>query len=65
MMDPHYFLSKSDILGWINDALGLKLTKIEETATGAVACQLFDCMHPGTVPLKKVVSGANQQPPDL
>ncbi len=57
-MDPHYFLSKSDILGWINETLNLRLTKVEETANGAVACQMLDALHPGFVPMKKVVSMA-------
>lgn len=54
-MDPHYFLSKSELLGWINDTLGLRLSKIEETANGAVTCQIMDALHPGIVNLKKVV----------
>eukprot|EP00201_Polytomella_parva_P018703 CAMPEP_0175063978 /NCGR_PEP_ID=MMETSP0052_2-20121109/15065_1 /TAXON_ID=51329 ORGANISM="Polytomella parva, Strain SAG 63-3" /NCGR_SAMPLE_ID=MMETSP0052_2 /ASSEMBLY_ACC=CAM_ASM_000194 /LENGTH=263 /DNA_ID=CAMNT_0016330253 /DNA_START=68 /DNA_END=859 /DNA_ORIENTATION=- len=54
MMDPHYFLGRAEILGWINDTLGLRLSKVEETCNGAVACQLLDALHPNTVPLKKV-----------
>lgn len=56
MATQYNWLSKSDILGWINSVLGTRLTKIEETASGAIACQLMDALHPGTVPLKKVVS---------
>lgn len=46
-MDPHYFLGRAEILGWINSTLSLRLTKVEDTANGAVACQLLDCLHPG------------------
>eukprot|EP00798_Chlamydomonas_sp_ICE-L_P022909 gene22909-30086_t len=60
-MDSHYFLSKSELLGWINDTLGTRLGKIEETASGAVACQLIDCLHPGTINMKKVDFNAKNE----
>ena len=53
-MDSHYFLSKSELLGWINDTLSLRISKVEDTASGAVACQLMDALHPGVVPMKKI-----------
>lgn len=53
-IDSAYFLGRGEILGWINSTLGLNLTKVEETCTGAVACQLMDALHPGVVPMKKV-----------
>lgn len=54
LQDPHYFMGKGEILGWINDTLGLRLSKVEETCNGAVACQLLDALHPGMVNMKKV-----------
>ena len=42
--------------GWLNDTLGMRLQKVEDTASGAVACQIMDVLHPGVVPIKKVVS---------
>ena len=61
MMDSAYFTSRKDILDWINELLSLDLTKIEQTATGAVACQLADFMFPGTLRVGKVNWSANSQ----
>ncbi|KAG1676045.1 hypothetical protein FOA52_014910 [Chlamydomonas sp. UWO 241] len=60
-MDPHYFMGKTEILGWIENTLGLRLAKVEDTANGAVACQLLDAMHPGVVPMKKVDFNAKNE----
>jgi RP/EB family microtubule-associated protein len=54
MMDGAYFVGRKDILDWINGQLSLTLTKVEQTAPGAVACQLLDVMYPGKVPMHKV-----------
>jgi len=42
MMEGAYFVSKNDILKWINETLELNLTKIEQTAPGHIACQIID-----------------------
>lgn len=34
--------------------LSINLSKIEDTASGAVACQLMDYMFPGSIPMKRV-----------
>lgn len=54
MMDGAYFTSRKDILDFFNSLLDMSLTKIEQTASGAVACQLFDYLFPGSVQMKKV-----------
>jgi microtubule-associated protein, RP/EB family len=46
---------------WINETLGTRLTKIEETASGAIAVQLMDALHPGVVPIKKVDFNARSE----
>ncbi|CAK9063956.1 Microtubule-associated protein RP/EB family member 1B (APC-binding protein EB1B) (End-binding protein 1) (AtEB1) (End-binding protein 1B) (AtEB1B) (Protein ATEB1 homolog 2) (ATEB1H2) [Durusdinium trenchii] len=58
MMDSAYFVGRKVILDWLNDLLQLRLAKIEETATGAVACQVMDALFPGNVAMSKVNWGA-------
>eukprot|EP00270_Netrium_digitus_P021047 TRINITY_DN885_c0_g1_i1.p1 TRINITY_DN885_c0_g1~~TRINITY_DN885_c0_g1_i1.p1 ORF type:complete len:274 (+),score=50.90 TRINITY_DN885_c0_g1_i1:128-949(+) len=54
MMDGAYFVSRTDIINWINSNLQLNVSKVEEAASGAIACQLMDATHPGVVPMHKV-----------
>jgi len=54
MMDGAYFASRKTILDFFNNLLHLNLTKIEQTASGAVACQVIDYIYPGSVPLHRV-----------
>ena len=61
MMDGAYFTSRKELLDFFNSLLSMSLTKIEETASGAVACQLIDYMYPGTIPMKRVNWAANAE----
>lgn len=54
MMDAAYFVGRKEILDWLNGLLQLNLSKIEDTASGAIACQLVDIVYPGEVPMRKV-----------
>jgi microtubule-associated protein, RP/EB family len=47
MMDGAFFVGRKEIVDWINQTLNVNLTKVEQTASGAIACQLLDVMHPG------------------
>mmetsp|Transcript_7224 Transcript_7224/g.10348 ORF Transcript_7224/g.10348 Transcript_7224/m.10348 type:complete len:330 (+) Transcript_7224:119-1108(+) len=59
MMDGTYFVPRSEILEFLNSTLDINLSKIEQTATGAVACQLMDLAYPGSVKMLRVNWTAN------
>ncbi|KAI8639367.1 calponin homology domain-containing protein [Parasitella parasitica] len=46
--------SRTELLSWLNDLLGLNYTKIEQAGTGIAYCQIFDSIY-GDIPLKKKV----------
>lgn len=54
IMDGAYFTGRKELLVFFNELLELNLQKIEETATGAVACQVIDVMYPNTIQMKRV-----------
>jgi len=53
-MDPAFFVGKNAILKWLNDFFQINYTKIEQTASGAIHCQILDACFPGKVPMAKV-----------
>jgi len=54
MMDNAYFVGRNELLSFFNDLLDLQLTKIEQTATGAVACQMTEYIFPGSIPMSRI-----------
>lgn len=59
-MEGAFFVGRKEIVDWINSTLDLNISKVEDTASGAVACQLLDIMYPGQVPMAKVNWAANK-----
>ncbi|KAE8896374.1 hypothetical protein PF005_g3403 [Phytophthora fragariae] len=60
LMDGTYFVGRKEILDWINGLCAISLAKVEQTCTGAVACQILDAMYPGKVQMSKVDWAANK-----
>ena len=60
LMEGAYFVGRREVMDFINNTLQLRLAKVEDTASGCVACQLLDIMHPNTVPMSKVNWSANK-----
>lgn len=53
MMNSSFFVGRVAILEWLNSTFDLSLTKVEQTASGAVLCQILDAIY-GDVPMHKV-----------
>jgi len=47
-------VGKNVLLRWINEFFQLNYTKIEQTASGVIHCQILDAVYPGKIPLSKV-----------
>ena len=58
IMDAAYFTGRRELLDFFNGLFDLNLSKIEQTCSGAVACQLCDYIFPGSVPMQRVNWGA-------
>eukprot|EP00727_Mastigamoeba_balamuthi_P012496 m51a1_g787 putative microtubule-associated protein rp eb family member 1 isoform x1 (303) ;mRNA; f:627354-628702 len=54
IMEGAYFVSRKELLQWLNDLLQLNYTKVEQVCSGAAFCQIMDALHPGKVALQKV-----------
>eukprot|EP00602_Paraphysomonas_sp_CaronLab_P010138 CAMPEP_0185030316 /NCGR_PEP_ID=MMETSP1103-20130426/17211_1 /TAXON_ID=36769 /ORGANISM="Paraphysomonas bandaiensis, Strain Caron Lab Isolate" /LENGTH=311 /DNA_ID=CAMNT_0027565395 /DNA_START=25 /DNA_END=960 /DNA_ORIENTATION=+ len=61
MMDGAFFVGRKEIVDWINQTLQINISKVEQTCSGAIACQLLDVMYPDKVPMHKVNWGAKQE----
>jgi len=54
MMGGAFFVSRTELLQWVNQWLRLSVEKIEQCANGAIYCQIVDSVYPGKVHMKKV-----------
>mmetsp|Transcript_2805 Transcript_2805/g.7861 ORF Transcript_2805/g.7861 Transcript_2805/m.7861 type:complete len:313 (+) Transcript_2805:123-1061(+) len=54
MMDGAYFVGRKELLEFFNTLLDLHLTKIEQTASGAIACQITEMIFPGSIPVARI-----------
>jgi len=53
-MDGAFFVSRTELLSWVNSFFALNLAKVEQCSNGAVYCQIIDASHPGAVQMKRV-----------
>lgn len=54
LQHPAFAVSKNVLLSWLNDFFELNYVKVEECASGAIYCQILDCIYPGKVPMSRV-----------
>lgn len=60
-MDGTYFVSRGELIQWLNSTFSVNVSKIEELATGAVYCKIFDECMPGKLQMSKVNWNAKQE----
>jgi len=54
MMNEAYFVGKKVLIDWVNNFLEINVEKVEQMANGAIYCNLWDAIHPGTIPMSRV-----------
>lgn len=54
LLTEAYFVGRVKLLSWINETFQLNYQKVEECASGAIYCQIFDALYPGKVAMSKV-----------
>ena len=54
MMEGAFFVSRTELLKWIEDVFHVNYTKVEQCANGALYCQILDAIFPGRVAMKRV-----------
>jgi RP/EB family microtubule-associated protein len=54
MMEGAFFVSRTELIEWVNRLLSVNLSKVEQCASGAIYCQILDATHPGSVKMNKV-----------
>eukprot|EP00933_Yihiella_yeosuensis_P080791 TRINITY_DN94280_c0_g1_i1.p1 TRINITY_DN94280_c0_g1~~TRINITY_DN94280_c0_g1_i1.p1 ORF type:complete len:303 (-),score=58.21 TRINITY_DN94280_c0_g1_i1:363-1184(-) len=60
-MDGGFFVSRTELLNWLNSTYMLNVTKVEQCANGAIWCQIIDACHPGAVSMRKVNWAAKEE----
>jgi len=62
-MEGAYFVSRGELLKWLNDFLSLDppYTKLEQVCSGSAFCQITDALYPGKVPLHRVNFNAKHE----
>jgi microtubule-associated protein, RP/EB family len=53
-MDGTYFVSRGELIQWLNTNFKTNISRIEELASGAVYCKIFDKCMPGKLQMSKV-----------
>ncbi|OMJ80234.1 hypothetical protein SteCoe_19549 [Stentor coeruleus] len=61
MMDGAFFVSKSELLTWVNSLLCVNISKVEQMASAAAYCQIMDVMYPGCIAMSKINWGAKYE----
>ena len=63
MMEGAFFVSRTELLDWLNNTLGLSLTRVEQCASGCVYLQALDNLFgpKSRVPMNKVKWGAKHE----
>eukprot|EP00299_Pterocystis_sp_00344_P013377 c6547_g1_i1.p2 GENE.c6547_g1_i1~~c6547_g1_i1.p2 ORF type:complete len:266 (+),score=64.41 c6547_g1_i1:59-856(+) len=61
MMEGAYFVSRSELLNWLNSTFALNYTKVEQCCSAAAHCQIIDAIYPGTVAMDKVMWDAKSE----
>eukprot|EP00916_Digyalum_oweni_P015178 GHVL01024795.1.p1 GENE.GHVL01024795.1~~GHVL01024795.1.p1 ORF type:complete len:311 (+),score=72.88 GHVL01024795.1:57-989(+) len=54
IMEGAFFVSKGELLSWMNEFFKVNIPKVETCASGAMYVQIFDAIFPGKVPMHKV-----------
>jgi RP/EB family microtubule-associated protein len=62
MMEGAFFVSRSELINWVNRTLQLHVSKVEECCTGAIYAQVVDAVHPGKVQMGKIKWNARTEP---
>jgi len=61
IMEGAYFVGRLELLQWLNDFFGFEYQKIEDCASAAAYCQIFDAIYPNQIPLSQVNFSAKHE----